>query len=234
MNGKCRTNHRPFRCKGLFAGGGARVPDWEAAGFTIQPLRKLLELVVTEENHVDRVIDTSTMDDLVTCLSVRYDGFCAAGDQVATVEIAKQTLTRVRAGDFVFSHINAIHGAGAVVPEEYDGLVVSNDCTVCRPSSDLNASVLGVCANVRSPRQDAHTCNRNRADPSSLGRAKEAAAARTRRGGGSRIDDAVKRANTAEDATRHLRTEASHTASIEMFLDSPRVRSKIAAFKPPR
>lgn len=49
-----------------------------------------------------------------------------------------------------------------------------------------------------------------------------------------RIDDAVKRANAAEEDMRRLRAEANQTAAIEMLLDSDRSRSIIAAFKPPR
>ena len=49
-----------------------------------------------------------------------------------------------------------------------------------------------------------------------------------------RIDDAVKRANEAEDAMRRLRAEASRIAAVEMLLDSDRSQSIIAAFKPPR
>ena len=49
-----------------------------------------------------------------------------------------------------------------------------------------------------------------------------------------RIDDAVKRANAAEEDMRRLRAEANQTAAVEMLLDSDRSRSIIAAFKPPR
>ncbi|AZN29546.1 restriction endonuclease subunit M [Flaviflexus salsibiostraticola] len=224
-----------FDVKACLPEAEARVPDWEAAGFTIQPLGELLELAVNEENHVDRVIDTSTTDDLVTYLRVRYDGFCEAGDEVATVEIAKQTLTRVRTGDFVFSHINAIHGAVAVVPEEYDGLVVTNEYTVCRPSSDLSASVIWALVRSSEARAEmlllATGIGRTRVRWDELKKLRLPVPGEEVR---SRIDDAVKRANEAEDAMRRLRAEASRTASIEMLLDSERSRSIIAAFKPPR
>lgn len=47
-------------------------------------------------------------------------------------------------------------------------------------------------------------------------------------------DDAVERANQAEEDMRRLRAEASQTAASEMLLDNERSRSIIAAFKPPR
>lgn len=213
----------------------ARVPDWEAAGFTIRPLGELLELAVSGDTMSDRLIDTSEAEELVTYLRVRYDGFCEAGDEVATTDIAKQVFTRVEAGDFVFSHINAIHGAVAVVPEEFDGLVVTNEYTVCRPSSELSASVLW--ALVRSPEARAEMLllatgiGRTRVRWSELQKLRLPVPDQSVR---DRIDDAVEKANEAEAEMRRLRTEASETASVEMLLDSARSRSIIAAFKPPR
>lgn len=213
----------------------SRVPDWEAAGFTIRPLDELLELAVTDDNRADREIDTSLTDDLVTYLRVRYDGFCEAGDEVSTSDIARQTLTRVEAGDLVFSHINAIHGAAAVVPDEFDGLVVTNEFTVCKPSSDLSATV--VWALVRSPEARAELLllatgiGRTRVHWKELRKLRLPIPRQDVR---DRIDDAVKRANQAEDDMRRLRAEANQTASTEMLLDSERSRTIIAAFKPPR
>ncbi|MEU0269850.1 N-6 DNA methylase [Nocardioides sp. NPDC006303] len=224
-----------FDVKACLPEAEARVPDWEAAGFTIQPLGDLLELAVTAENVADRVIDTGETDELVTYLRVRYDGFCEAGDEVSTADITRQTLTRVQTGDFVFSHINAIHGAVAVVPEEFDGLVVTSEYTVCRPSSDLSASVIW--ALVRSPEARAEMLllatgiGRTRVRWAELRKLQLPLPDEDVQ---KRIDDAVNRANQAEEDMRRLRAEANQTASIEMLLDSERSRSIIAAFKPPR
>lgn len=213
----------------------ARVADWEAAGFTIRPLGELLRLSVTSENRAEREIDTSVTDDLVTYLRVRYDGFCEAGDEISTTDVTRQTLTRVQTGDFVFSHINAIHGAVAVVPEEFDGLVVTSEYTVCRPSADLSANVIW--ALVRSPEARAEMLllatgiGRTRVRWDELRKLLLPVPGQEVR---ERIDDAVERANQAEDDMRRLRAEASMTATSEMLLDSPRSRSIIAAFKPPR
>lgn len=224
-----------FDVKACLPKAEARVPYWQAAGFTIQPLGDLLKLAVTQDSHADREIDTSMIDDLVTYLRVRYDGFCEAGDEVSTADLAKQTLTRVQAGDLVFSHINAIHGAVAVVPEEFDGLVVTNEYTVCRPRTDLSANV--VWALVRSPEARAEMLllatgiGRTRVRWPELRNLRLPVPNQEVR---ERIDVAVKRAKQAEDDMRRLRAEASQTANSEMMLDSERSRSIIAAFKPPR
>ncbi len=213
----------------------ARVPDWQAAGFKVQPLGDLLKLAVDKDSKADREVDTSVVDELVTYLRVRYDGFCEAGDEVSTSDVAKQTITRVEAGDFVFSHINAIHGAVAVVPGEFEGLVVTSEYTVCRPSADLTASVIW--ALVRSPEARAEMLllatgiGRTRVRWTELKKLRLPVPGQEVR---DKIDDAVKRASKAEDDMRRLRAEASDTASTEMLLDSPRSRAIIAAFKPPR
>lgn len=224
-----------FDVKACLPEAEARVPEWEAAGFEIQPLGDLLMLAVDKQNVLDRVIDSSESDELVTYLRVRYDGFCEAGDEVSTSDISKQTLTRVQAGDFVFSHINAIHGAVAIIPKEFDGLVVTNEYTVCRPSGKLSANVIW--ALVRSPEARAEMLllatgiGRTRVRWAELKKLRLPVPSPDVR---TRIDDAVERANQAEDDMRRLRVEASDTASSEMLLDSPRSRSIIAAFKPPR
>jgi len=213
----------------------ARVPAWKAAGFTVKPLGELLELAVSDANRAEREIDTSETDDLVTYLRVRYDGFCEAGDEVATGDVGAQTFTRVQTGDLVFSHINAIHGAVAVVPEEFDGLVVTSEYTVCRPRGELGANVIW--ALVRSPEARAEMLllatgiGRTRVRWSELKKLRLPIPDASVR---ERIDDAVKRANAAEEDMRRLRAEANEVAAVEMLLDSDRSRSIIAAFKPPR
>ncbi|WP_338857962.1 N-6 DNA methylase (plasmid) [Gordonia hongkongensis] len=224
-----------FDVKACLPEAEARIPEWEAAGFAIRPLGDLIELAVNDGNRAMREIDTSSADELVTYLRVRYDGFCEAGDEVSTADIAKQTLTRVQAGDFVFSHINAIHGAVAVVPDELDGLVATSEYTVCRPSSDLSVSVIW--ALVRSPEARAEMLllatgiGRTRVRWAELKKLRLPVPGQDVQ---DRIDDAVRRANEAEDTMRRLRAEASRTAAVEMLLDSERSRSIIAAFKPPR
>lgn len=224
-----------FDVKACLPEAESRVPDWEVAGFTIRPLGELLELSVNDANRADRQIDTSVTDDLVTYLRVRYDGFCEAGDEVSTSDIAKQTLSRVHAGDLVFSHINAIHGAVAVTPTEFDGYVVTNEYTVCRPSTDLSANVIW--AMLRSPEARAEMLLLATGIGRTRVRWEELRKMRLPlpdQGVRERIDDAIQRAKQAEDEVRRLRAEANQTASTEMLLDSERSRSIIAAFKPPR
>lgn len=212
-----------FDVKACLPEAESRVPDWEAAGFTIRPLGELLELAVTDGNRADREIDTSATDDLVTYLRVRYGGFCEAGVEVSTSDIAKQTLTRVEAGDLVFRQINAIHGVVAVVPDGFDCLVVTNEYTVCKPSRDLSASVIW--ALVRSPEARAEILllatgiGRTRVRWDELRKLRLPVPGQDVR---DRIDDAVRRANQAEDDMRRLRAEANRTASDR---DAPRQRT---------
>lgn len=224
-----------FDVKACLPEAGARVNDWERVGFTVKPLRTLLKFAVNDVNKDDRLIDTANADELVNYLRVRYDGSCEAGDEVLTNDQAKQILTRVEAGDLVFSHINAIHGAVAVVPPEFDGFVVTNEYTVCRANGELSADVLW--ALIRSPEARAEMLllatgiGRTRvrwAELSQLRLPVPSIEVRTR------IQEAVRAANAAEQQMLQLRAEAARTAAEEMLLDSEKSRSIIAAFRPPR
>jgi len=224
-----------FDVKACLPEAGARIHDWEGAGFTVEPLGAFLNLAVTDDNKDERRIDTSNSDELVSYLRVRYDGFCEAGEEILTSDVAKQTLTRVETGDLVFSHINAIHGAVAVVPAEFDGFVVTNEYTVCRVGGEQSADVLW--ALIRSPEARAEMLllatgiGRTRVRWAELKRLRLPVPAVDVR---KRIEKAVRAANQAEQRMLELRAEATRTAAEDMLLDSDRARSIIAAFRPPR
>jgi type I restriction enzyme M protein len=224
-----------FDVKACLPQAGARVGDWEAAGFTVSTLAAFLDLAVTDENRDERLIDTAQADELVSYLRVRYDGFCEAGEEVLTSDLTKQTLTRVGAGDLVFSHINAIHGAVAVVPAEFDGYVVTSEYTVCRATGDLSADVLW--SLIRSPEARAEMLllatgiGRTRVRWAELQQLRLPVPGDQVR---KRIERAVQAANKAEKKMLDLRAEATRASSEDLLLDSERARSIIAAFRPPR
>jgi len=224
-----------FDVKACLPEAGARVRDWEEAGFTVQPLETFLHLAVNDDNKDERLIDTSSSDELVSYLRVRYDGFCEAGEEILTSDVAKQTLTRVEAGDLVFSHINAIHGAVAVVPPEFDGFVVTSEYTVCQACGDLSADVLW--AIIRSPEARAEMLllatgiGRTRVRWAELKQLRLPIPGPEVR---KRIENAVRAARKAEQLMLELRAKATRTAAEDMLLDSERSQSIIAAFRPPR
>lgn len=87
-------------------------------------------------------------DDLVTFAKISYAGEIQRGDTVYRDASSYSKIFCLRAGDIAVSNINAVHGAISVVPSECDGLVVSNEVTVLRPSEGWDAGVL--CEILRS------------------------------------------------------------------------------------
>ncbi len=214
---------------------GARVGEWELAGFAVAKVDALLQPVVTSDEPSDRKIDTDAVDELVTYLRVRYDGFCEAGDEVSTSDLTRQQLVRVHEGDLVISHINAIHGAVAVVPPEFDGLVVTNEFTVCEPISDISAPVIWALLRSGEARADlvlmSTGIGRTRVnwDIVSKLRVPIPTAKQLRK-----IESALDEANEAQRATIALRHQVQQIVGTDVLLDSDHAQQIISAFKPPR
>ena len=112
----------------------------------------------------------------------------------------------VRAGDIVISNIAALYGSIAVVPQELDGCVVSNEYTGVR--SEPNEITLGQHAQ--------HSCSIPRQGDGGTGK-----------GSLRKSEDAKKVAQQALQAAR----EQTETA---MMLRSDDASLILAAFKPPK
>jgi type I restriction enzyme, S subunit len=63
-------------------------------------------------------------------------------------QIRTKTQFEVRAGDFLISRRQIVHGACGLVPPELDGAVVSNEYTILRPKADLIVSFLELLAST--------------------------------------------------------------------------------------
>lgn len=224
--------------KAVLPQAARRLPDWARSGLEVKALSALLEPVYgrgTSEIRPEGVIDTQQVDDLVTHLRVRYEGFAEAGDEVATGDSNSRYLYRVHAGDLVFSHINAIHGAVAVVPPELEGLVVTNEYTVCRPLNNIDPRI--VWALVRSPEARADLLLLS----TGIGRTRidwnHAARLQLPLPPAKLQDEIVRQVVEAEEAERHaedLRAQAQRRVLDELLMDSETAKAIIAAFKPPR
>ena len=216
---------------------GRRVQAWREAGLEVVTVDDLVVRVTAADDPMGqqgRALQPDE-DELVTYLRVRYDGFTEPGDEVWTSDVGASRLTRVREGDLVISHINAVHGAVGVVPPEHDGFVVTSEYTVCSAKDGLDARV--VWSLMRSPE--------SRADllllATGIGRtrirwteARRLQLPRPTAGVATRILDNLDRADRAEREVGMLRQEAERVVQDELALDTPEARAIIAAFKPPR
>jgi type I restriction enzyme, S subunit len=102
-------------------------------GWTRGPLSAHL----TEELRPLNMADDEVYD-LVTVKRSR--GGVVLREQLQGSEIAVKTQFRLKAGDFLISKRQIVHGACGIVPPELDGAIVSNEYSVlrARPTLDLN------------------------------------------------------------------------------------------------
>ena len=123
------------------------VRKWKKNGAEVARLADLVDVVHPKEGASDNARDpdaiaTADSDELVTYLRVRYDGFAERGDETEASASQSPTLYRVHTDDIAISHINALHGAIGVVPPELDGLVVTNEYTVCRAKEGVDPRIV--------------------------------------------------------------------------------------------
>lgn len=218
---------------------GTRTTEWAEAGLEVLSLGELLEPVygrrATSSSRPDGVLDTNEADDQVTLLRVRYDGFAEAGEVVEPGAIQYRYLYQVRAGDVVLSHINAIHGAVAVVPPELDGCYCTNEYTVCRSLGRIDQRL--VWALVRAPEARADLVllstgiGRTRIDWEQASKLKVPVPDLVAQ---QAILGEITSAEESEREARRLRNSAQEKVHTQLLMDSSRARSIISAFKPPR
>lgn len=120
--------------------------DWRHSG----DLAPLSDFVEPKTFVGDDVIECRFHEQPECLLTVKYNG-TAKRERVILprTETEYAQLFRVREGDLVISNIAATYGSIAVVPRDFDGLVVSKEYTVLKVRHGYNARV--VWAILRSP-----------------------------------------------------------------------------------
>lgn len=118
---------------------GRSVEKWRAEGLNIHAINEVLSLKQYDENNT---IITKGNDEIVRQLIVRYNGDVDEGDEITAADTQYSKLYVVNTGDLVMSNIAASYGSIAVVPEELDGCVVSNEYTVLTTREPYNAKVI--------------------------------------------------------------------------------------------
>lgn len=218
---------------------GDQIGVWRDAGLEVRALGDLVRPLYAgrsvAEDRADDEVATTESDELVTFLRVRYDGQAEAGDEMFASDSAYSTVFRVREGDLVISHINAIHGAVAVVPVELDGCVVTNEYTVVGPKDGIDVGI--VWAMLRTPVARADLLllstgiGRTRIDwaqaaqlmlPVPVGDVQEGVLA------------AIRRARDAQRESAAALKQAQVDVESAGHLASEHAQAVISAFKPPR
>jgi type I restriction enzyme M protein len=122
---------------------------WKSLSKEVVLLRELVQ-VYDEDNLADSdVLYTNEVEETVTLLKVKYNGTAGYGEEKETSDIKYNILLKVSAGDIVISNINAVHGAIAVVTEDYSGCYISSEYTLCRAKDGYDPKLVWMLA--RSP-----------------------------------------------------------------------------------
>ncbi len=211
------------------------VKKWKQEGVAVATLGDYVEYVDFDQMPDEDVVITDTAGGIVTFLRVKYNGFPEEGDEVSPSDTNYPKLFRVHTGDIVLSNINAVHGAIAVIPEEFDGLVVSHEFTICRAKNGRDPRLIW--SLLRSPQM--------RADlllmASGIGRHRvqwenvvqlmlPVPATET-------TADVVQKIAQAEEQERvaaRLRQEAQSLLESAFHLNTTTAQNILAAFKPPK
>lgn len=229
--------------KACLPSAGRNVEKWKREGHTVAEVREIIRPVFigvenaadVDASRADDVILASESDEMVTLLRVKYEGTPEAGDTIAASDSTYDTLYKVRSGDIVISHINAVHGAIAVIPDELDGLVATKEYTVCRPREGYHPFL--VWQMLRSPEARADLLlsstgmGRTRVDWEIVSKlqlpvpSEEVSKATV---------DAIQKARMLEQQARLLYASAGSSIGAALNLDNAEARALLAAFKPPR
>ena len=121
-------------------------PDWRNAG----GLPPLSDFARPKEFSENDLIECQFHDTHERLFTVKYDGTAMPGRVILPkTETEYSQLFRVRQGDLVISNIAATYGSVAVVPPDFDGLVVSKEYTVLKAIAGYDARIIW--AVLRSP-----------------------------------------------------------------------------------
>ncbi|MFF0226666.1 N-6 DNA methylase [Streptomyces sp. NPDC004629] len=229
--------------KACLPSAGRNVEKWVRDGHRVAEVGELLrsaffdpeDATLLSSDRSEDVILAADSDEMVTLLRVRYDGTPEVGETIAASDSTYDTLYRVRAGDIVISHINAVHGAVAVIPEQLDGLVATKEYTVCRPREGYHPFLIWQLLRTPEARADlllsSTGMGRTRVDWSIVSKlqlpvpSEEVSKATV---------EAIQKARDLEQQARELYQSAGTSIGTALNLDNAEARALLAAFKPPR
>ncbi|MFI6037091.1 N-6 DNA methylase [Streptomyces sp. NPDC051315] len=229
--------------KACLPSAGRNVEKWVREGHRVAKVGELLrpaffdseDATLLNSDRSEDVILAADSDEMVTLLRVRYDGTPEVGETIAASDSTYDTLYRVRAGDIVISHINAVHGAVAVIPEQLDGLVATKEYTVCRPREGYHPFLIWQMLRTPEARADlllsSTGMGRTRVDWNIVSKlqlpvpSEEVSRATV---------EAIQKARDLEQQARELYQSAGTSIGTALNLDNAEARALLAAFKPPR
>lgn len=121
------------------------MPDIRFSGFSENWVEKKIESVLTEENRNITLIDDESYE-LVT-VKRRNQGVVSRGF-LNGKDILVKNYFKVRAGDFLISKRQVIHGANGIVPSCLDKAIVSNEYLVIGDNEEIKTEFWALIARM--------------------------------------------------------------------------------------
>lgn len=126
------------------------VPQIRFKGFSKEWGEKLIEEVLTEM-HRPIVLEDSKLYELITVR--RRNGGVVSRGYLRGKDILVKNYSQLRAGDFVISKRQVVHGATGIVPQCLDKAIVSNEYMVAVGNEDLSSEFLTVISTLPDMRR---------------------------------------------------------------------------------
>lgn len=211
---------------------GRSVPMWEQKGYSVY---KISDVMQQKEFDETNTIVTRYSGEIVRQIIVRYNGDINEGEEITACDTQYAKLYVVNTGDLVISNIAASYGSVAVVPEELDGCVVSNEYTVLQAKPCFNAKVVKCI--LRSPEIRAEILlsstgsNRTRMQWESL---KEISIVYPNNETEKEILEAIAYREKLEAELKRVRDQAASIVENKYNLSSNEAIDILEAFKPPK
>ena len=115
------------------------TPDIRFNGFVEDWKHPKISDVITEKKR-PVVLDDNTTYQLIT-VKRRNEGVVSRGF-LKGKQILVKNYFELKAGDYVISKRQVVHGANGIVPEKFDGAIVSNEYLVAIANSDITTEFL--------------------------------------------------------------------------------------------
>lgn len=126
---------------------GRLIGKWKKQKLTIKKFDSLVSACFVDgkplPGYESRVIKTKESPiQTITHLRITYKGMAERGEEKYSSDADTDILFKVAPGDLVISHINAIHGAIAIVPDDMKDLVVTNEYSVLKCGTAIDSRIV--------------------------------------------------------------------------------------------
>lgn len=125
-------------------------PRYRFSGFSDGWAKKSIGSVLSEKKRPIALLDDHEYE-LIT-VKRRNEGVVSRGHLYGR-DILVKNYSQLKAGDFVISKRQVVHGATGIIPEELDGAIVSNEYLVAGSNEEISTEFLTLLSSLPAMRQ---------------------------------------------------------------------------------